>query len=85
MTVENNKIYQNFLEKELTVSNLQGEELELCELREYAQKVFLRDNHTRYHKYCKEWLENLTPNQLEGIKVWKYFEESGNLKNNIKK
>ena len=73
--VETDNIYLDYIK-----NSLQGEELELCELREYAQKVFLRDNHTRYRKYCKEWLENLTPNQLEGIKVWKYFEESGNLK-----
>lgn len=73
--VETDNIFLDYIK-----NSLQGEELELCELREYAQKVFLRDNHTRYHKYCKEWLENLTPNQLEGIKVWKYFEESGNLK-----
>lgn len=50
------------------------------ELREYARNSFLRDNHIKYRKYCDEWIAGLTPEQWEGIKVWKYYEETGNLK-----
>lgn len=50
------------------------------ELREYARNSFLRDNHIKYRKYCEEWLSGLTPEQWKGIRIWKYYEESGNLK-----
>jgi hypothetical protein len=49
-------------------------------LYEYAKKVFLRDNHTKYHRYCDEWVDNLTDGQWEQIRIWKEFEDSGNLK-----
>lgn len=49
-------------------------------LYEYAKKVFLRDNHVKYHRYCDEWIDKLTDGQWEQIKIWKDFEDSGNLK-----
>ena len=53
---------------------------EFTELREYARKVFLRDNHAKYRKYCDMWLHSLTEGQWDGIRIWKQFEDSGNLK-----
>ncbi len=50
------------------------------ELHEYARKVFLRDNHVKYHRYCDDWLRGLTEGQSDGIRIWKQFEDSANLK-----
>lgn len=49
-------------------------------LYNYLEQMFYRDNHPKYRKYFKEWVDNLTPEQIEGAEFWKYCEESGNLK-----
>lgn len=33
-------------------------------LAEYLVYRFVRNNHNKYHKYCKEWIENLTTQQI---------------------
>jgi len=38
-------------------------------MREYLTQRFLRNNHNKYHKYLKEWIQNITPDQM------KYFRE----------
>ena len=34
-------------------------------MKEYLIQRFLRNNHNKYHKYCKEWVENVTPEQIQ--------------------
>lgn len=34
------------------------------ELKLYLEKRFYRDNHTKYHKFFKEWVINITPIQI---------------------
>ena len=34
-------------------------------MKEYLIQRFLRNNHNKYHKYCKEWAENVTPEQIQ--------------------
>lgn len=41
----------------------------LFSMREYLTQRFLRNNHNKYHKYLKEWIQNITPDQM------KYFRE----------
>jgi hypothetical protein len=31
---------------------------------EYLVLRFIRNNHPKYHKYCKEWIDNLTTQQI---------------------
>lgn len=31
---------------------------------EWLSQKFYKDNHRKYHKYCDEWLNNLTESQL---------------------
>lgn len=33
-------------------------------MAEYLKERFLRNNHSKYHKYCNEWMINITPDQL---------------------
>lgn len=35
------------------------------ELYSWLDKEFRASNHTKYHKYCKEWLDNITSSQIE--------------------
>lgn len=37
------------------------------ELFEWLEFRFYRDNHVKYRKYFKEWIDNITPNQIEGF------------------
>lgn len=30
----------------------------------YLMYRFLHSNHTKYHKYCKEWISNVTDTQI---------------------
>ena len=34
----------------------------------YLMYRFLHNNHTKYHKYVYEWIENLTENQISYFK-----------------
>lgn len=34
---------------------------------EWLEKEFNLCNHKKYHKYCQEWISNLTENQIEGF------------------
>lgn len=36
-------------------------------LYEWLEFRFYRDNHIKYRKYFKEWVSNITPNQIEGF------------------
>lgn len=49
------------------------------ELYVYLKRIFYRDNHPKYHKYFEEWYSNLTPDQIHGVKLWYYWEQSHNL------
>ncbi|MBQ9645341.1 MAG: hypothetical protein IJV24_03150 [Prevotella sp.] len=31
---------------------------------DYLRERFRRNNHTKYHKYCDEWISNITTDQL---------------------
>ena len=31
---------------------------------DYLRERFRRNNHTKYHKYCDEWINNITIDQL---------------------
>ena len=33
-------------------------------LGDYLRERFRRNNHTKYHKYCDEWINAVTPDQL---------------------
>ena len=33
-------------------------------IREYLTQRFLRNNHTKYYKYCNDWVDNVTEDQL---------------------
>ena len=33
-------------------------------IREYLTQRFLRNNHTKYYKYCNDWIDNVTEEQL---------------------
>lgn len=37
------------------------------ELFEWLKFRFYNDNHINYRKYFKEWIDNITPNQIEGF------------------
>lgn len=37
------------------------------ELFEWLKFRFYNDNHVKYRKYFKEWVFNLTSNQIEGF------------------
>jgi hypothetical protein len=37
------------------------------ELYEWLEFRFYHDNHVKYRKYFKEWIDNITPNQIEGF------------------
>lgn len=36
-------------------------------LYDWLEFRFYRDNHIKYRKYFKEWVSNITPNQIEGF------------------
>ncbi len=38
------------------------------ELYEWLEYRFYRDNHLKYRKYFKEWVTNLTQNQIDGFR-----------------
>lgn len=55
------------------------EELNMTkELFEWLEFRFYHDNHVKYRKYFKEWIANITPNQIEGFykqmitKLWEW-------------
>ena len=33
----------------------------------WLEKEFYKCNHPKYHKYLKEWISNITDNQIEGF------------------
>lgn len=33
-------------------------------IKEYLTQRFLKNNHTKYYKYCNEWIDNVTKEQL---------------------
>lgn len=37
------------------------------ELFEWLKFRFYNDNHVKYRKYFKEWISNITSNQIEGF------------------
>lgn len=51
--------------KSLNVLKNKDMERELYEWLEYR---FYRDNHLKYRKYFKEWVTNITPNQIDGFR-----------------
>lgn len=34
-------------------------------IREYLTQRFLKNNHTKYYKYCNDWINNVTEDQLD--------------------
>lgn len=38
------------------------------ELYEWLEYRFYRDNHLKYRKYFKEWVTNITQNQIDGFR-----------------
>lgn len=38
------------------------------ELYEWLEYRFYRDNHLKYRKYFKEWITNITLNQIDGFR-----------------
>lgn len=38
------------------------------ELSEWLEYRFYRDNHLKYIKYFKEWVTNITQNQIDGFR-----------------
>jgi len=38
-------------------------------MQEYLIQRFLKNNINKYHKYCMEWIKNLTPTQIEYFKI----------------
>jgi hypothetical protein len=34
-------------------------------IKEYLTQRFLKNNHTKYHKYCNEWINNVTKEQVD--------------------
>ena len=47
------------------------------ELFEWLRFRFYRDNHVKYRKYFDEWVENVTPSQLEGFKKCMFYDKEG--------
>lgn len=43
----------------------------------YLSERFLRNNHPKYHKYCNEWINNITADQLRYFMEEKRRIESG--------
>ena len=37
------------------------------ELHDWLEKEFSMNNHKKYHKYFKVWVENLTNDQIKGF------------------
>ena len=37
------------------------------ELHDWLEKEFSVNNHKKYHKYFKEWIKNLTNDQINGF------------------
>ena len=37
------------------------------ELHDWLEKEFIMSNHKKYHKYFKEWINNLTNDQINGF------------------
>ena len=37
------------------------------ELHDWLEKEFYFNNHKKYHKYFKEWIDNLTNDQIKGF------------------
>ena len=37
------------------------------ELHDWLEKEFSMNNHKKYHKYFKEWIKNLTNDQINGF------------------
>ena len=37
------------------------------ELHDWLEKEFNMNNHKKYHKYFKEWVKNLTNDQINGF------------------
>lgn len=37
-------------------------------LEEWLEKQFYYSNHSKYHKYFKEWISNITEDQIQGYK-----------------
>ena len=33
-------------------------------ISDYLVYRFIRNNHRKYHKYCREWVDNVTTQQL---------------------
>ena len=38
------------------------------DLRDWLEIQFYRNNINKYHKYFKEWVDNLTDNQILGLR-----------------
>jgi hypothetical protein len=38
-------------------------------MNEYLTQRFIKNNHPKYYKYCNEWIQNLTKEQIS------YFSE----------
>lgn len=38
------------------------------ELYNWLEREFYKSNHTKYHRYFKEWITNICPHQVEGFK-----------------
>lgn len=46
------------------------------ELFEYLKEMWRKSNHPKYQKYFEKWVNNLTPNQIEGAKWWKHCHDT---------
>lgn len=33
-------------------------------MKEYLSNRFIKNNHPKYYKYCNEWIENVTKEQM---------------------
>lgn len=34
----------------------------------WLEREFYKSNHTKYHRYFKEWITNICPHQVEGFR-----------------
>jgi hypothetical protein len=54
--------------------------MSFAKVKIWLENKFYKDNHKKYHKYCKEWLDNLLPYQLKGFEKQMYNDENNILR-----
>ena len=50
------------------------------QLRDWLEKRWRFDNHRKYHGYFQEWLQNITPGQIQGFSKQMYNDENNVLR-----